>query len=89
MRVHIVVAMAVVTAGISCHLDVWRWCVLILCISGVIGAELLNTALERLAKAVGREQNPHIGAALDLASGAVLCGAIGAALVGALVFLVR
>ena len=56
-----------------------------LCIAGVFAAELLNTALERLARSITREYRADIRDALDMASAAVLAAACGAAIVGALV----
>lgn len=84
--VHGVAAIAVL--AVAAVLDVPRieWCVLTLCITGVVVAEMFNSALESLAKAVDREHNAHLGAALDIASGAVLLAALGAATVGLLVF---
>ena len=43
-------------------------------------------ALEQLARQVDRRFNPDLGRALDVASGAVLCMAIGAVVVGLVVF---
>jgi diacylglycerol kinase len=51
----------------------------------VLGAEAFNTALESLADAAVPEQHPLVGAAKDLAAGAVLVTAMGAAVVGLLV----
>jgi len=58
------------------------WLTLIVCITIVLAAELLNSAIEHLARAITREENPEIRDALDVASGAVLVTAIGAAIVG-------
>jgi len=87
--VHFLVALVVVAAGVLFGVGLLEWCLLLLCIAGVMTAELFNSALEEFAKAVSREQDPHIGAALDMSSGAVLVAAIGSALVGAIVFLHR
>src|SRR5262245_45098140 len=62
-------------------------CILILCIALVITAELVNTSLERLAKAVAHEFDPHVRDALDISSGAVLAASIGAAAIGCLILL--
>ena len=48
-------------------------------------AELFNSALEQLAKAITKEEDPHVRNGLDIASGAVLVAAIGAAVIGLLV----
>ena len=60
-----------------------------MCIAMVIGAELFNSALERLARAVTRSEDEDVAVALDIASGAVLVVSLGAAAVGGLVFLHR
>nr|MCU0875418.1 diacylglycerol kinase [Pirellulaceae bacterium] len=52
----------------------------------VLTAEMFNSALEHLARAVDRSENRHLGSALDIGSAAVLTASIGASLVGALVF---
>lgn len=64
-----------------------QWLVLVLCVTMVIAAELFNSAIEHLARAITREEHPEIRDALDIASGAVLVAAIGASIVGLLVIL--
>ena len=51
----------------------------------VWAAEAANTALEFLADAVSPERHPLVGKAKDVAAGAVLIAAIGAAAIGILV----
>jgi len=67
--------------------DSVRWSLLILCIVMVIGCEMLNTSIETLAKAITSSHDPLVGRALDIASGAVLTVAFGAAIVGTILFL--
>lgn len=85
-RVHLPAAVAVVVAGCYLRTTAAEWCVLLLCIAGVGTAELLNTAVERLAAAVDAEDNPKIRDALDIASGAVLWVSCFAAVIGGVVF---
>lgn len=59
-----------------------EWCILLLCIGLVLTAELVNSSIECLAKAITDEQDDHIRDALDIASGAVLMAALFAAVVG-------
>lgn len=87
--VHLPVALAVVICGIVFRVSLVEWGLLILCIAAVLVAELFNTALESMAKAIDRTQNPQLGDALDISSAAVLMSAIGAAAVGSVVFLYR
>jgi len=63
-----------------------QWALLAIAVCAVIGAELVNTALERACDAVTLEPNPLIKAAKDIAAGAVLAAAIGAAAIGVVLF---
>ena len=87
--VHIVCLVLVILCGIVFGVSRIEWCILCLCITVVLGAEMFNSALEFLAKAITTEQNDDIGAALDIASAAVLLCAAGAAVTGLIVFLFR
>ena len=80
--VHLPIAAAVVVMAAVLQLDTTRWMLLILSIFLVFGAELFNSSLEFLAKAVTREESPWVRDALDVASGAVLVVACGAVIVG-------
>ncbi len=62
-----------------------EWCLLTLAIAVVFATEMLNTAIEHLARAVTEKRNPFIADALDIASAAVLLASLGAAVVGSLV----
>ena len=84
--VHFFVAAVVVAAGVVLRVNLYEWCLLVLCIAGVIAAELVNSALESMAKAISGRRNPHLGNALDIGSAAVLTASIGAAVVGAILF---
>lgn len=83
---HIVCATLVIAAALALRATLVEWCLLALCVGAVIGAELFNTALEELARAIDTEHNPRIGAALDMAAAAVLVVAVAAAVVGGTVF---
>lgn len=85
-RVHLVMAAAVVLAAAVLGVTPLEWCVLLVCITAVFAAELFNSAIERLAREVDRNHNPAVGAALDIASGAVLVAALGSALIGCIIF---
>ena len=86
--VHFFAAAAVITsAWLLGTFDTVRWSLLVLCIVMVIGGEMLNTSIETLAKAITSSHDPLIGRALDIASGAVLTVAFGAAVVGTVLFL--
>ena len=86
-RIHLAATIAVTAAGFLCHLQPWEWVSIIFAITIVWTAEALNTGLECLSAVVTLERTPAIKAAKDIAAGGVLVAAIGAALVGAIVFL--
>jgi diacylglycerol kinase (ATP) len=85
-RVHVLATIVVVAAGFGFEIDAYEWLAVILAIAGVWSAEAFNTAIEALGDAVTREDHPGIGHAKDLAAGAVLLVALGAAAVAAIVF---
>ncbi len=87
--VHMAAAGAVAIAAVALRVDVAEGCLLALCVSGVFAAELFNSALERLARAITRERDGRVRDALDMASAAVLATALGAVAVGAIIFLRR
>jgi diacylglycerol kinase len=87
--IHLAAAGAVVIAAAVLRASLVEWCVLALSIVAVLAAEMFNTALERMARAVTREHNDDIRDALDTSAGAVLVAATGAAIVGAIVFVNR
>lgn len=84
--VHLALAFATLLLATFLHCEVWQWCVLGLCIGLVLALELMNSAVEALAKGVCHEHNEHVGRALDIASGAVLVASIVAASVGIVIF---
>lgn len=83
---HTVATVVVVAAGLVLGLSRADWCWLVLAMTLVWMAEALNTALEFLADAVTQEFHPLILQAKDVAAAAVLIAAIGALLIGLLVF---
>ncbi len=84
--VHFFFAAAVVVAGFVLEVDRIEWCLLVVCITGVLTAEMFNSALEWLGRAFPEDHDPDLGRALDIGSAAVLIASIGAVIVGILVF---
>jgi len=86
-QVQLAAAVMVVGAGFYFGITQQEWITITLCIVLVLAAEGINTAVENLADALHPEQHPLIGKAKDVAAGAVLLIAIGAAIVGVIIFL--
>jgi len=85
-RVHLLATVLACAAGFYFSLGRMEWLWLIVAIVLVWSAEAFNTALEELADAVHPERHPGIGRAKDAAAAAVLIAALGAAVIGVLVF---
>lgn len=85
-RIHLFFTAAVLFAAWFFEVSAGEWCLLLLCIAGVLAAEAFNSALEYLVDLVSPGRHPLAGKAKDMAAGAVLILAIGAAAVGLLIF---
>jgi len=84
--VHFAIAAAVIVVAVLLRCELWQWCALLLCIALVLGLEYINSAIERLAKGLCTTRNEQVGAALDIASAAVLTASIIAVVIGGLIF---
>jgi diacylglycerol kinase (ATP) len=86
LKVHVLIACIVVAAGFYFNITSTEWAILIICITLVITLELVNSAIEYLVDLVTLERKPLAGKIKDIAAGAVLITAIGAAVIGVVVF---
>lgn len=86
LRVHLAIALIVLVVALVLRFSALELAVLVVCFALVIGAELFNTVLEVLIDYAWPERHPMIGRAKDVAAAAVLATAIGAAIVGLLLF---
>jgi len=86
MQVHALAAVIAICAGAWLQLERWEWVMLVVTIVIVIAAELINTAIERIVDLASPGLHPLAKAAKDTAAGAVLITAIGAVVVGLLLF---
>ena len=84
---HALATLCVLVAGYAFDVSTSEWCFLIVAITGVWVVEALNTAFERLCDVVSPEFHPLVKQSKDVAAGAVLLSAIGAALLGCVIFL--
>lgn len=85
--IHLCAAVGVIVAGFLFKISAMEWCVISLCIGSVFMAEGFNTAIEKLADKVCKEQDALIGAAKDISAGAVLLMAIATVVVGCIIFI--
>ncbi|MDX2165855.1 MAG: diacylglycerol kinase family protein [Deltaproteobacteria bacterium] len=83
--IHAAATALVCGLGFWLGLDRGAWCWIVLAIMAVWSAEALNTAFEFLADVASPEFHPLVQHAKDVAAGAVLIAAVGAAVIGLLV----
>ena len=86
-QIHLCAAIGVIVAGFLFKISAVEWCVICLCIGGVFMAEAFNTAIEKLADKVCEERHPLIGAAKDVAAGAVLLMAVATVVIACIIFI--
>nr|WP_262907648.1 diacylglycerol kinase family protein [Hymenobacter sp. BT770] len=86
LQFHALATVVVIGLGFYYALTRLEWALVTLAIAGVWAAELVNTAIEALTDLASPDYHPLAGKAKDVAAGAVLLAALGAVIVGALVF---
>ncbi len=82
IRIQVGVFVVVVAAMLVLRPEPVWWGMVLLASSGVLAAELLNTAIEHLADHLHPEIHPNIRTVKDCAAAAVLVAALGAVAVG-------
>ena len=86
MKIHCIMAVLVVIAGIILKLSPVEWCICLGLFGLVMALELVNTAVESVVDLVTSEYKPLAKIAKDTAAGAVLIAAIMAAIAGLIIF---
>ena len=85
--IHCVATVATVTLGFLFDITPGEWTAVVIVIAMVFSAEAVNSAIERTADFVKAERDDRKRDIKDLAAGAVLICAVGAAVVGVIIFL--
>ena len=76
--------------GMFFRINTQEWLALVICIGGVLSAEVMNTAIEEVCNVLREEKlisYEKLGLPKDLAAGAVLLMSITSVLVGLIIFL--
>jgi diacylglycerol kinase (ATP) len=89
MRFHLVAGAGVLMGAAAFQLPLTEWAALIFAITLVLLGEILNTALEVILDIVQPKWHERVGVVKDLAAGAVLVAALGAAVIAVIVFVPR
>lgn len=86
-RIQGVVTVAVLIAAGVFHLSSIEWIVVLLCICAVLGAEMINSALEHVCDLVQRDYHPLIKKIKDVSAGAVLVASVISVIIGLIIFI--
>lgn len=89
MRIHLCLGVLSLAAGALIGFEMLEMAVLVLTISAVLTAELMNTSIETVVDMVTPNQNELARIAKNVAAGAVLVCATGSVLVGLFLFVPR
>lgn len=85
-RIHLVAGVVAVSLGYILNLTLREWCLITMVIAGVLIAELINTAIEKLCDVVQPEYHEKIKVVKDVSAAAVLLAALTAVIVGMMIF---
>jgi len=85
--IHVFMSVMVIVAGFLFQVTAIEWIMLIFAIVIVFIAEAMNTAIELLCDFVSPDRQELIRKTKDVAAGAVLLAAMGAASIGLIIFL--
>lgn len=86
-KVHIIISFFVILAGFFLSVSFTEWIILTLTITIGLVIEMINTGFEETTDAIDLKIREDIKIAKDVAAGAMLVYAIGAAIVAGLIFI--
>jgi len=86
-RIHGIAAIVALLLGSILSLSKTEWCLVIFSIFAVLAAEAFNTSLEYLTDLVSPEHHVLAGKTKDVAAAGVLLTAIGALIIGTIIYL--
>lgn len=87
MKIHVIIMFLVILAGVLLKIKKEEWITCIICFAIVIAGELFNTAIETVVNIVMPYRNEKAKLAKDISAGGVLVLAIGAAIIGLIIFM--
>ena len=87
LRIHFLAAVLVILAGFVLRVSPYEMSILALVILLVLCAEMINTAIEEVVDLLVNEHRKEAKIAKDVSAGMVLLTAIGAVIIGIMIFL--
>jgi len=87
IKVQVGIAVIMTIAGFYFNISNTEWAIQILTIAAILGAEGLNTAIEKVADFIQPEFDKKIGIIKDVSAGAVMLISIAASIIGFIIYL--
>ncbi len=87
--IHVAIAVFVLLEGVLFRISKMEWLFVMVAIGAVLGFEILNSAVERLAAKYSAQQDAEIGLIKDAAAAGVLVASAAAAVIGFVIFMSR
>lgn len=82
----VIITVFMTVLGFLMQISTMEWLFQIVAIAMVLIAESLNTAIEKMADFIHKEQHPEIGRIKDISAGAVFFAAIFAVIIGLIIY---
>lgn len=87
MQIHLICTILTILLSFGLRISALEWCLILLAISTVWVAEMLNTAIEKTIDYISLDQHPQAGMVKDIAAGAVLIATIASLIIGCIIFI--
>ena len=87
IRIQFFIGIIVTIAGFYFEISQTEWILQILTISAIMSIEGVNTAIEEIADFIHPEHHKKIGLIKDISAGAVFIIAVGAIIIGGIIYL--
>ena len=88
-RLHLLLAVLALVASIALRIGLEEWLFVVISISLVFFAEIVNTAIEKTLDLISQENNQMVKLIKDMMAAGVLVTAIGAVVVAVIIFVPR
>jgi diacylglycerol kinase len=85
-RIHLFISGIVLIMGFLLHIKRAEWVLVLLCMGFVLTAEMINTAIEKLADVVSPQKNETIRVIKDISAAVVLLSSFIAMISGLIIF---
>ena len=86
-RVQLAMTAVTIFSGLRFQISAIDWMAILICLALVLGFEMVNTSIEKLADTITTSLHPSIKQVKDIAAGAVCLAAIFSSVIGCIIFI--